>query len=115
LADSGRSFGVTNEVLAGFVRIVTHPRVFHPPETTADAISFVETLRSCPGFVPMGPGPRHWEAFASLCRQVRPAGDAVWDAYHAAVAIEHGCEWVTADADFARFPGLHCVNPLDKE
>jgi uncharacterized protein len=27
------------------------------------------------------------------------------------VAIEHGCEWVTNDADFARFPGLRWRPP----
>jgi predicted nucleic acid-binding protein len=27
----------------------------------------------------------------------------VADAVHAAVAIENGCEWVTADTDFSRF------------
>jgi len=34
------------------------------------------------------------------------------DAYHAALAIEHGCEFITADADFARFPGLRQRHPL---
>jgi hypothetical protein len=28
----------------------------------------------------------------------------VADAWHAALAIEHGCEWISDDADFARFP-----------
>ena len=27
-------------------------------------------------------------------------------AWFAALAIEHGCEWVTLDRDFERFPGL---------
>jgi len=31
---------------------------------------------------------------------------------HAALAIEHGCELVTADGDFARFPGLRWRHPL---
>jgi predicted nucleic acid-binding protein len=28
------------------------------------------------------------------------------DAWFAALAIEHGCEWITEDRDYARFPGL---------
>jgi predicted nucleic acid-binding protein len=36
----------------------------------------------------------------------------VADAYHAALAIEHGCEFVTADGDFARFAGLRYRHPL---
>lgn len=33
-------------------------------------------------------------------------GPRVTDAWFAALAIEHGCEWITMDRDFARFPGL---------
>lgn len=34
------------------------------------------------------------------------------DAYFAALAIESGAEWVTADHDYARFPGLRWSHPL---
>jgi predicted nucleic acid-binding protein len=37
----------------------------------------------------------------------------VWDAHLAAIAIESGCEWITADRDYARFPGLRWRHPLD--
>jgi hypothetical protein len=33
-------------------------------------------------------------------------GPLVTDAYLAVLAIEHGCELITTDSDFARFPGL---------
>ena len=36
----------------------------------------------------------------------------VTDAYLAALAIEHGCEFVTTDSDFARFEGLRWRHPL---
>jgi uncharacterized protein len=36
----------------------------------------------------------------------------VADAYLAALAIEHGCEWISTDDDFARFPGLKRSHPL---
>lgn len=39
------------------------------------------------------------------------AGPVVADAYHAALAVEHDCDWVTNDADFARFPGLRWIRP----
>ncbi|MEV4174431.1 PIN domain-containing protein [Nonomuraea sp. NPDC049709] len=35
------------------------------------------------------------------------------DAYLAALAIEHGCEFVTCDKDFARFQGLRRRSPLN--
>lgn len=49
------------------------------------------------------PGARHWELVGRLCRESQAAGKNVADAQHAAVAIEHGCEWFTRDRDFARF------------
>ena len=30
----------------------------------------------------------------------------IQDAWFAALAIESGCEWITTDRDYARFPGL---------
>jgi predicted nucleic acid-binding protein len=42
-----------------------------------------------------------------------PLGGRVADACHAAVAIEHGCEWVTNDTDFARFQGLRWRTPAN--
>jgi predicted nucleic acid-binding protein len=35
------------------------------------------------------------------------------DAYHAALALEHSCEWITTDKGFARFKGLGRRRPLD--
>jgi len=40
----------------------------------------------------------------NLCRQAGTGGKLVPDAYLAALAIEHGCEVITADRDFRRFP-----------
>lgn len=51
-------------------------------------------------------------ALAELCRSARARGKLVADAYHAALAIEHGCEFATTDGDFAWFVGLRHVHPL---
>ena len=40
------------------------------------------------------------------------SGAMVSDAYLAALAIEHGCQLVTTDSDFARFPTLRWRHPL---
>jgi len=58
-------------------------------------------------------GQAHWEIFARLCREAKATGNLVPDAYFAALAIEHGCEWITTDRDYARFPGLRWRHPLD--
>lgn len=44
--------------------------------------------------------------FRDLCKVANASGNLVQDAWLAALAIEHGCEWITADRDYAKFPGL---------
>ena len=107
------AFGYSELVLSGFVRAVTHPKVFDPPSTIDEALSFCEAVRSRPNAVPVTPGGRHWHIFSDLCRRGGAKGNLVPDAYHAALAIESGNEWVTTDRGFARFPGLRWRHPLD--
>jgi uncharacterized protein len=52
------------------------------------------------------PGERHWDIFRRLCIETDTRGSRVSDAWFAALAIEWGCEWITLDRDYARFPGL---------
>ena len=44
--------------------------------------------------------------FRSLLEAVGARGNLIPDAYLGAVAIDHGCEWITTDGDFKRFPSL---------
>jgi toxin-antitoxin system PIN domain toxin len=106
-------FGLSELVLSGALRVLTHPRVFNPPTPLDRAIEFVEALRAQPNCVLVAPGPRHWEIFRELCEKAHAKGNLVADAYLAALAIEHGCEWITTDRDFARFRGLRWRHPLD--
>jgi len=106
------AFGVSELVLSGFLRIVTHPRVFDPPTPIAQAIEFVRALREQPHCLIVKPGDRHWDIFLGLCLDVHAKGNVVPDAYLAALAIESGSEWVTTDRDFARFAGLTWRYPV---
>ena len=106
------AFGVSDLVLSGFVRVVTHPRVFDPPSPLESALSFAEQIRQQPNCVVLAPGPRHWDLFCGLCRTGGAKGNLVPDAYLAALAIESGSDLVTTDRDFARFPDLRCIHPL---
>lgn len=54
------AFCVPELVLSGFLRVVTHPRIFAPPTPLEQALGVVEGLRSQPNFVVVAPGPRHW-------------------------------------------------------
>lgn len=107
------AFGVSELVLSGVLRVLTHPRVFMPPTPLDNALAFVAALRAQPNCVLVQPGARHWEIFGELCKRAGAKGNLIADAYHAALAIEHGCEWVTTDRDYARFPGLRWRHPLD--
>jgi uncharacterized protein len=107
------AFALSELVLSGTLRVLTHPRVFTPPTPLGEALAFVEALRAQPNVVLVHPGPRHWDVFTRLCTAAGAKGNLVADAYLAALAIEHGCEWITTDRDFARFPGLRWRHPLD--
>lgn len=104
-------FGVSELVLSGVLRVLTHPRVFVPPTPPHVARAWVDALRATPNVVIVAPGPRHWDIFIGLLEQSSAIGNLVADAWHAALAIEHGCEWISDDADFARFPGLRWRRP----
>jgi uncharacterized protein len=54
-----------------------------------------------------------WRAFAAEPTDAGAVGNVVPDAYHAALAMEHGCEHMTTDKGFSRFPGLRWRHPLD--
>lgn len=112
LVNGPESFGFSELVLSGFLRVVTHPKVFIRPSPLADALTFAEQLRSRPNGVAVAPGARHWAIFQSLCVDAGTKGNLVADAYLAAMAIEVGCEWITTDRDFSRFKGLRWRHPL---
>jgi uncharacterized protein len=106
-------FGVSDLVLSGFLRVVTHPRVFKEPTPLSRAIEFVNAIREQPGCVLMSPGERHWELFTSLCVANDARGNQIPDAYHAALAIETGSDWITTDRGFGRYKGLRWRHPFD--
>lgn len=93
---------------------MTHPRVFDRPSPLAKALAFAEEVRSPAHCVPVAPGEGHWAIFLRLCRSAVARGNLVPDAYLAALAIEWGCEWITTDRDFSRFPGLRWRHPLER-
>lgn len=113
LINSDQVYGYSELVLSGFLHVVTHPRVFNPPSDLASALAFTQVIRGQPNAVPLAPGPRHWDIFTSLCQAAGAKGNLIPDAYLAALAIETGSLWVTADRDYSRFPGLNWRHPLE--
>jgi toxin-antitoxin system PIN domain toxin len=111
--NSSQAYGFSDLVLSGFIRLVTHPRIFNPPSNLSAALSFVQAIRSQSNAVLIAPGPRHWEIFTRLCESANARGSLAPDAYLAALAIESGSEWITTDRDYSRFKGLKWRHPLE--
>lgn len=112
LVNGDEAYGMSPQVLGSVVRLATHPRVFVAPSRLEDALAFARVLLEQPQCTAIVPGTRHWAIFEDLCRRAAASGNLVQDAWFAALAMESGCEWVTTDGDFARFPGLRWRRPF---
>ena len=96
-----------------FLRVLTHPRVYHPPMSSAAAMNDLRRILGSPSLVLLGETPRHAEVMASVVEASGATGNLMHDAHIAALCLEHGVsELVTGDRDFARFPQIRTVNPF---
>lgn len=104
--------GISELALSGAVRMVTHPRIFDPPLDPEMAMDACARAIAAPGARIVRPGARHWQIFDRLVRHASARGNDVPDAYHAALAIEHGALLASFDRGLARFEGLRLFDPL---
>lgn len=112
VVDGADELALVDTVLTGFVRVVTHPRIFAEPATTGEALAFVEALRGASRARNVIATAATWTRFADLARvdaQIR--GNLVPDAFIAAMAGSHGCRVATADRGFARYAGIEWFDP----
>lgn len=108
-------FGLSPMTLSAMVRITTNPRAYRAPSALEEAFGFCEDLLGQPHCQVVEPGERHWDIFKRLCVHTDTRGTRISDAWFAALAIEWGCEWITFDRDYARFPGLKWQVPAASE
>ncbi len=99
-------FGISPLALSAVIRITTGRGAFGQPSSLSEALAYCNNLLRQPLCEVVEPGERHWTIFQRLCLETDMRGPRVTDAWFAALAIEHGCTWVTYDRDYARFPGL---------
>ena len=104
--------GLPWAVILGFIRLSTNPRVVTNPVTTEQAVAVVDSWLGLASVAPLDPGEDHWRILRELLLDTGAAGNLTTDAHLAALAIEHGGELCSTDAEFARFPRLKVVNPL---
>lgn len=96
-----------------FLRVSTHPRIFHPPLSLDRALRSISNLLKSPTLLLLSETQRHAEVMQRVVSGSGAAGNLVHDAHIAALCIEHGVrEILTGDRDFTRFDGLTVVNPF---
>ena len=103
-AAAGRGLLLLPPVVASFLRLVTHPKIFVAPTPIADAVAFVDALLALPG-VRMPEIGAEWPRLRDLCVAKKLAANDVPDAWLAAAVRELGDHLVTFDADFRRLLG----------
>ncbi len=99
-------------VTAGFIRLVTHPRVLTKPLPAAEAVKIVRSWLDQPLVSLLSPGDRHPALFLNYLTSLGTAGNLTRDAQIAAIAVEYQATLCSNDHDFARFDGLRWHNPL---
>ena len=104
--------GLPHELLFGFIRIATHPRLGGAAASLEAACKVVDSWLELPQVKVLFPDARHFARVVNLLQRAQARGSLVSDAILAAYALEHRACLCTNDADFARFPGLNWKNPL---
>jgi uncharacterized protein len=109
LTASYEPFAVADIVLAGFLRIVTNPRVFHLPTPMETALAFCQRLVDWLRASFITPSRGHWDIFVGLCGDIK--GPLVSERLHR--RPRHGA-WLRARHDRWRFltlPGAALATP----
>ena len=113
LAEGTQAWAIPWPCVHELLAILTNPRIYNPPSTTAIALSYVDALIQSPTLILLPETDLHWKTLVPLMQVGKIAGGRVHDARIAALCIQHGVkELWSADRDFSRFPGLTGVNPL---
>jgi toxin-antitoxin system PIN domain toxin len=87
-------------VVSGFVRIVTHAKIMSPPNTPAEALTYIDALLAALNIEVSEH--RTWQPFKSLVEKQSLSGNDVPDAWLASYAIATGAVVVTFDKGFKK-------------
>ncbi len=105
--------GLPWQTISAFVRIITNPRLPGARLNLTEAVEIVEAWLEQPNVRVLVPADDHWLVFRRMMLEGQAPGALVSDAELAALTIEYGGVLHTTDQDFARFPGLRWINPLN--
>ncbi|MBA3328554.1 MAG: type II toxin-antitoxin system VapC family toxin [Solirubrobacterales bacterium] len=99
-------------VALAFVRLTTKRTIMTDPYSVDEALDVVDGWLARPNVVVAHPTDRHAAVLRELLAPLGTGGNLTTDAHLAALAIEHGAELCSCDADFSRFAGLRWRDPL---
>lgn len=100
-------------VVASFLRLATHPKIFSVPTPVQQAVEFVDALLACPG-VSLLAVQNEWPHLRALCLEHSLTGNDMPDAWIAACVLQQQETLATFDKDFVRLlPAnqLHLLQP----
>ena len=104
--------GLPWQSTTGFLRITTNPRAVSEPLRSSEAWHHVDEWLGAPNtWIPV-PGPGYSEILGGLICELHLTANLIPDAALAALCIEHGLTMASADSDFARFPQIRWINPV---
>lgn len=113
LAEGETAWAIPWPCIYEFLRVVTHPRVYHPPVPLPVALEDVHKILQSPALVLLQETPLHADFMEAVLSRSGSIGNLVHDAHIAALCLEHGVtEFITGDRDFFRFQGLKVKNPF---
>jgi toxin-antitoxin system PIN domain toxin len=103
LADAvtGSEIRLQPMVIASFLRLVTHKRIFVKPTPTSVALRFIDALLASAGVESPVLG-AEWPVLRRLCEELNLGANDVPDAWLAAAAIHQGEHVASFDADLKR-------------
>jgi uncharacterized protein len=107
--------GLSWLTIAGFIRLMTHPRILAAPLEVASTLAHVRAWLAQPPVRIVQPGSKFEQLFLDYLEALGTAGNLTTDAQLAALAVEHQAELHSNDGDFARFDGLRWRNPLNED
>lgn len=110
---SGSPVGLPWQSIGAFLRVVTNPKLPGERLSLDEAAELVEAWLEQPNVRVLAPGEHHWPLLRQMIVEGQARGTLVTDAQLAALTIEFGGVLHTTDRDFARFPALRWVNPLE--
>jgi toxin-antitoxin system PIN domain toxin len=100
-SSQGAAFSLQPMVIASFLRLVTHPKIFVHPTPMTDALNFIGALLEAADIEPATLG-GEWPILRQLCLDKGLSNNDVPDAWLAAAAIHQSEHVVSFDADFRR-------------